>query len=199
MAAFLVLVLPVPFKLRRQLVRFLRRPSTFLAQLRLSLRFTFLFVLILFIDAANRVVRVQGELRALHQSHGTNGGLVVGVDRAEINVRRFYGQRNLYLTGFVLWLGLVLRYTFHLVERVVAARDALHQHLDTSVSGQNQKQGDPTLVIETDSAATTEEEVVRELKKKLEEIEEERKRVLARYGQLAGEYGELVADGKVEM
>ena len=50
---------------------------------------------------------------------------MLGVDRHEIQVRRFYSQRNMYLCGFTLFLSHILYCTYNLVLELTEAREQL--------------------------------------------------------------------------
>lgn len=94
-----------------------------MARVALTLKFTFFFILILFVDSVNRVYRVQQEISAAHESAaaGLPGGM--GADRSEIQARRFYAQRNMYLCGFTLFLSHILSQTYTLVLELAEARE----------------------------------------------------------------------------
>lgn len=118
MASFLFLVMPLPRTMRRQVVQLVSR--TYLAsKIALSLRFTFAFILILFVDSVNRVYRVQYELNEFRDSR------TMSMERSEIQARKFYAQRNMYLCGFTLFLSLILNRTYHLVVDLMAAHDKI--------------------------------------------------------------------------
>lgn len=44
-------------------------------------------------------------------------------DRSEVQARRFYSQRNMYLCGFTLFLTLILLRTYSLVTELLATKD----------------------------------------------------------------------------
>jgi hypothetical protein len=94
MALFMLLILPLPFAMRRKVftyatsifpaapetisVRLTARYSSFIsenplvAKVQYWLKITFIFILILFIDSVNRVYRVQVELAAATENTGTS-------------------------------------------------------------------------------------------------------------------------------
>ncbi|EPQ55882.1 B-cell receptor-associated 31-like protein [Gloeophyllum trabeum ATCC 11539] len=110
MGTFCVLVAPLPYALRRRLFHFLSE-SPVVAKLAYALKISFIFVGILFVDALQRMFRVTAEsdvARQTGQAHDV---------RTETNfaARKFYSQRNVYLTGFTLFLSLVLTRTFYIL------------------------------------------------------------------------------------
>ncbi|KAI0354234.1 B-cell receptor-associated 31-like protein [Trametes cingulata] len=111
MATFCVLVAPLPHVVRKKLFHFLSE-SPIIAKLAYGVKIAFIFIAILFVDAVQRMWRVTAEAD-LAKSSGSGAQDV----RAETNMaaRKFYAQRNTYLTGFCLFLSLVLTRTFYIL------------------------------------------------------------------------------------
>ncbi|KAK9454359.1 B-cell receptor-associated protein 31-like-domain-containing protein [Dipodascopsis uninucleata] len=121
MASFFVLVTPLPFNLRRRLFTFIST-SEIVARTQYTMKITFVFILILFIDSVNRVYRVQQEVITMPD----NAKLIsTGTDRTEIQARKFYSQRNMYLCGFTLFLSIILNRTYVLVIDLFTAEDEI--------------------------------------------------------------------------
>lgn len=123
MASFFLLVAPLPASFRKQVIVFAQK-TPFLGQVILTLKFTFFFIIILFVDSVNRVYRVQQEMHALHEA-GSAGTGIINVDRSEIQARRFYAQRNMYLCGFTLFLSFILVQTYYLVLELADVKEKL--------------------------------------------------------------------------
>ncbi|KAF2139958.1 uncharacterized protein K452DRAFT_274550 [Aplosporella prunicola CBS 121167] len=115
MVIFMSLIVPLPFTWRRKLFTFISE-SQLIAKLQYGMKITFIFILILFIDSVNRVYRVQIELAAASKDT-TRGGTAVlgGSERMEVQARKFYSQRNMYLCGFTLFLSLILNRTYVMI------------------------------------------------------------------------------------
>ncbi|KAI9893907.1 MAG: hypothetical protein M1814_005460 [Vezdaea aestivalis] len=80
------------------------------------MKITFIFILILFLDSVNRVYRVQVELAAATENNAQAGrAAVLGSERMEVQARKFYSQRNMYLCGFTLFLSLILNRTYIMI------------------------------------------------------------------------------------
>jgi len=111
MATFCVLVSPLPYAVKKRLFRFLSE-SPIVAKIAYGLKISFIFVGILFIDAVQRMLRVTAETE-----QAKTGGQGMQDIRTETNyaARKFYAQRNTYLTGFCLFLSLVLTRTFYII------------------------------------------------------------------------------------
>lgn len=115
MVIFLALIVPLPFTWRRKLFLFISE-SRIIAKLQYGMKITFIFILILFIDSVNRVYRVQIELAAFLRSDSRGGATVMGgSERMEVQARKFYSQRNMYLCGFTLFLSLILNRTYVMI------------------------------------------------------------------------------------
>ncbi|KAL4871254.1 hypothetical protein BDV12DRAFT_164470 [Aspergillus spectabilis] len=122
MAVFLGLIVPLPFTVRRKLFAFISE-SPIIAKLQYGLRITFIFILILFIDSVNRVYRVQLEVASFSKEGGNMGAAALGTDRMEVQARRFYSQRNMYLCGFTLFLSLILNRTYTMILETLRLED----------------------------------------------------------------------------
>jgi len=108
MAVFVVLILPFPFTWRRAMLRWVSQ-SFLVAKLQYTLKIVFIFVFILFLDSLNRTYRVEQENKSsethLHDARTD----------AAFAAKKFYNQRNMYLTGFTLFLSLILNRTYGLI------------------------------------------------------------------------------------
>jgi B-cell receptor-associated protein 31 len=71
MALFMLLIVPMPFTLKRTIFTFISE-NPIVAKIQYWMKITFVFILILFIDSVNRVYRVQVELAAA--TDNTNKG-----------------------------------------------------------------------------------------------------------------------------
>jgi len=98
---FAILVLPVPRVWRRKALLFVRR-SKVISQVLYWVRVTFVFVAVLFVDAVLRMNKVSQEKEA---------GVMDMHNEYLYNSKKFYAQRNVYLTGFTLFLSLALSRT----------------------------------------------------------------------------------------
>ncbi|KAF7446681.1 endoplasmic reticulum protein [Pyrenophora tritici-repentis] len=93
MLIFCALIVPLPFTWRRKLFTFISE-SPIIAKLQYGMKITFIFILILFIDSVNRVYRVQIELSG-SDDQGRSGVAAGGIERMEVQARKFYSQRNM--------------------------------------------------------------------------------------------------------
>lgn len=77
----------------------------------------------MFIDSVNRTFKVDSELNPLNPIVDSiaNGS----ISRSEIQSRRFYSQRNMYLCGFTLFLSLVLYRTYSMVFELLNVKEKI--------------------------------------------------------------------------
>ncbi|KAL8958357.1 MAG: hypothetical protein Q9183_005852, partial [Haloplaca sp. 2 TL-2023] len=113
MSIFMLLIVPLPYSMKRKLFTFISG-NPLVAKLQYGMKITFIFILILFVDSVNRVYRVQVEL-AMSKNQGGAAASVAGSERMEVQARKFYSQRNMYLCGFTLFLSLILNRTYVLI------------------------------------------------------------------------------------
>lgn len=116
-AMFTVLSLPYPRKVRRTVLTAVSAPFRN-EKVQIALKCILGFVVVLFIDSVNRVYNVNTEL--LNSNTMMNG---IVNDRSDIQARRFYAQRNMYLCGFTLFLNLILLRTYALVTELLVTKD----------------------------------------------------------------------------
>ncbi|KAI9842740.1 MAG: hypothetical protein M1837_006922 [Sclerophora amabilis] len=139
MSLFMLLIVPLPFTWKRKLFTFISE-SPFIAKLQYGLKITFIFILILFIDSVNRVYRVQVELSAQSEEskHGGRATVLGGSERMEVQARKFYSQRNMYLCGFTLFLSLILNRTYMMILDVLRLEERLRRYEnDPTAKGKN--------------------------------------------------------------
>ncbi|CDU24189.1 uncharacterized protein SPSC_02818 [Sporisorium scitamineum] len=120
MAMFMVLIVPLPFTWRRKLFHFLAT-NPVVAKIQYGLKITFIFVAVLFVDAVQRMVKVMTEGETARDNRGVQDV------RTETNyaARKFYSQRNMYLTGFTLFLSLILSRTYSLILDLINTQEEL--------------------------------------------------------------------------
>ncbi|GAA5796079.1 B-cell receptor-associated protein 31-like-domain-containing protein [Helicostylum pulchrum] len=118
MIAFGVLVLPLPSRWRHAMLKFtLESPA--MAKAMYFFKIIFGFILVLFIDTVNRLQRIESEVEGDQQHHHDFSY------ETSIKAKKFYSQRNLYLTGFTLFLSLILERTSALVLTLVQREEEL--------------------------------------------------------------------------
>ncbi|KAI9290730.1 B-cell receptor-associated 31-like protein [Neoconidiobolus thromboides FSU 785] len=137
-ALFLALIIPIPSTIRRNALIWVSK--NVVARVDYTLKIVFVFIFILFVDSINRMVRVN------EQNENTDKVSDVRLD-TNINSKKFYSQRNMYLTGSTLFLSLVLNYTYSNImellnteEKITLLEDKLNNNnTGTSTSEDQEK------------------------------------------------------------
>ncbi|KAF5351847.1 hypothetical protein D9756_007727 [Leucocoprinus leucothites] len=119
MVTFCILVSPLPFSVRKHLFSFLST-SAIVAKIAYALKISFIFVAILFADALQRMFRITAETDLIKSG---KGGVPDVRAESNIHARKFYAQRNVYLTGFCLFLSLVLTRSFHIIAELIHTQE----------------------------------------------------------------------------
>lgn len=118
---FSVLALPIPTRLRKPLTLVLLRPfQNEIVQI--TIKCVLGFILLLFVDTINKVYNIDRELTAASSANSKGGG-VYSQDRIEVLSRKFFAQRNMYLTGMTLFLTFTVVRTFGLVQELLQLKD----------------------------------------------------------------------------
>ncbi|KAI8074283.1 B-cell receptor-associated protein 31-like-domain-containing protein [Gilbertella persicaria] len=159
MVAFCLLVIPLPSRWRRAILKF-ASTSPVVARAISTLKIVFGFIFVLFIDAVNRLQRIdQDQPEESHQYHDYSY-------ETSLKARKFYAQRNLYLTGFTLFLSLILERTSTLLIQMLkhdeALEDAKKEHLSS--------QEDQKRLLEMEKSYETK---IESLKKEVFELKQE--------------------------
>ncbi|KAL9620438.1 MAG: hypothetical protein Q9160_005023 [Pyrenula sp. 1 TL-2023] len=126
MVLFMGLIIPLPFTVKRKMFTFISE-SPIVAKLQYGMKITFIFILILFLDSVNRVYRVQVELASFSKQYGS-GAATMGSERMEVQARKFYSQRNMYLCGFTLFLSLILNRTYTMILEVLRLEEKVKMY-----------------------------------------------------------------------
>ncbi|KAJ7353296.1 B-cell receptor-associated protein 31-like-domain-containing protein [Mycena albidolilacea] len=186
MVTFCVLVFPLPHNVRKKIFGFLSE-SPIIAKIAYGLKISFIFVAILFADALQRMFRVTAEAELAKQ----NGTPHAGGAQAENSfaARKFYSQRNTYLTGFTLFLSLVLTRTFSLILDLIHTQEEYAKLKGTSPGG---SKGSKPSVDSSKEVAELKAKVA-ELSKKERDFETLKKQAAqqaAEFDRLATKYNE---------
>ncbi|RDA93522.1 hypothetical protein CP533_4000 [Ophiocordyceps camponoti-saundersi (nom. inval.)] len=131
MGLFMLLLVPLPFSIKRRIFTFISE-NPLVAKVEYWMKITFVFILILFIDSVNRVYRVQQELMAASEQSTKGSTTIIGSERLEVQARKFYSQRNMYLCGFTLFLSLILNRTYVMIIEVMRLEDRLKTYEGTN-------------------------------------------------------------------
>merc|ERR1711900_147905 len=181
MTLFMLLIVPLPFTIRRKMFTFISE-SPIVAKLQYGMKIT--FILILFIDSVNRVYRVQLELA---DTNKTPGASVMGHERMEVQARKFYSQRNMYLCGFTLFLSLILNRTYTMILDVLRLEEKVKKYEgDPKASG---KESDKLANAGNAGEIGKLKKLLAEKDRDLETLKKQSEGLSREYGDLSDKYG----------
>lgn len=89
----------------------------------------------------------------------------MGHERLEVQARKFYSQRNMYLCGFTLFLSLILNRTYIMILDVLRLEEKLKQYEGTDKNGKQAQK------LSEAGGAGEIAELKRQLKKRDQDIE----------------------------
>ncbi|KAI5917851.1 B-cell receptor-associated protein 31-like-domain-containing protein [Camillea tinctor] len=185
MSLFMFLVVPMPFTVRRKMFTFLSE-NPLVAKLHHGLKITFIFILILFLDSVNRVYRVQVELASVTDA-GKGSTVVMGHERLEVQARKFYSQRNMYLCGFTLFLSLILNRTYTMILEVLRLEEKLKQYEGTDRKTKESEKlavaGKPGEIARLNQEIERRDRDIETLKKQAEGLSREYNNLCEKYGE----------------
>jgi len=184
MVVFMALIIPMPFTLKRKLFTFLAE-SPIIAKLQYGLKITFIFILILFLDSVNRVYRVQIEMAAYSKDGGARAA-AVGSERMEVQARKFYSQRNMYLCGFTLFLSLILNRTYIMILEVLRLEEKLKMYEGDKKSGRGKlnDMGNANEVGQLKRDLSKKDKELQAMKKQAEGLQKEYDQLSVKYNQM---------------
>jgi len=189
----MLLIVPLPFTLKRNIFTFISE-NPIVAKIQYYMKITFVFILILFIDSVNRVYRVQVELAAASEQTNKGGAAaVMGHERLEVQARKFYSQRNMYLCGFTLFLSLILNRTYVMILEVMRLEDRLRTFegtkSDTKKSEKLAVAGKPGEIAGLREKLEKKEQDLQNLRKQSEQLHKA-------YDELSDKYAATQKDGE---
>jgi len=165
------------------------------AKLQYGLKITFIFILILFIDSVNRVYRVQVELAAASEKSGNSAAAMMGHDRLEVQARKFYSQRNMYLCGFTLFLSLILNRTYIMILEVLRLEEKVKLYEGTEKNTKEAEKlamaGEPGEIARLKKELTKKDQDIETLKKQASGLHRE-------YDALSEKYALTQQDGSTK-
>ncbi|KAM7224361.1 endoplasmic reticulum transmembrane protein 3 [Rhypophila decipiens] len=192
MALFMLLIIPLPFTIRRRMFTFISE-NPLVAKLQYGLKITFIFILILFIDSVNRVYRVQLELAAASENNNGSGRpTIMGHERLEVQARKFYSQRNMYLCGFTLFLSLILNRTYIMILEVLRLEEKIKDYEGTN---KNTKQAEKLAVAGEPGEIARLKKALKEKDQDLATLKKQASGLHREYDSLSEKYAQTQEDG----
>lgn len=125
---------------------------------------------------------------------GSNSAAVLGgSDRMEVQARKFYSQRNMYLCGFTLFLSLILNRTYIMILDVLRLEEKVKRYEgDPAAQGKDaaklQQAGGAGEISGLRNKLAAKDRDIATLKKQSDGLQRE-------YHALGDQYGQITADG----
>ncbi|ORX67908.1 B-cell receptor-associated 31-like protein [Linderina pennispora] len=123
---FLTLIIPFPNRWKRSVFTWASR-SPVVKKIIYGVKIAFVFVFVLFCDAVVRLNKVRKDRSSHH--------IIDDHALCQFKVQQFYAQRNTYLTGITMFLGLILVSTYALIGQMLETDnqvDSLRKEATTS-------------------------------------------------------------------
>ncbi|KAK9727644.1 Endoplasmic reticulum transmembrane protein 3 [Basidiobolus ranarum] len=144
------------------------------------------FVFILFIDSVNRMIRATEEVNTANMADPRTD--------TQLHVKKFYSQRNMYLTGFTLFLSLIINRTFAILMDLFYAEEELErlgqsapvQHKDVKFYQESNEKQDKEI-----SELLKELDDLKRKDRDFELLKKQAKNQSAEYNRLADEHNDL--------
>ncbi|KAK9710504.1 Endoplasmic reticulum transmembrane protein 3, variant 2 [Basidiobolus ranarum] len=130
MSLFVLMVFPFPKKWRRALFMKVDE-SGIIRKNQWIINVVGVFVFILFADSINRMIKASAEAEQANLADPRTD--------TQLHVKKFYSQRNMYLTGFTLFLSLILDRTFSILMNLFLAEEKLEKIKGQGSGGLNKE------------------------------------------------------------
>ncbi|KAK5992769.1 hypothetical protein PT974_06185 [Cladobotryum mycophilum] len=193
MSLFMLLLVPLPFTIKRRIFTFISE-NPLIAKIQYWMKITFVFILILFIDSVNRVYRVQLEVMAAHEQAAKGSPTaVMGAERLEVQARKFYSQRNMYLCGFTLFLSLILNRTYVMILEVMRLEDKVRAYEGTN---KNTKESEKLAVAGKPGEIAGLREELKKKEVDLQTLKKQSEQLHKAYDELSDKYAATQLDGE---
>ncbi|KFH45526.1 hypothetical protein ACRE_037080 [Hapsidospora chrysogenum ATCC 11550] len=190
MTLFMLLIVPLPFSLKRKIFTFISE-NPIVAKVQYWMKICFVFILILFIDSVNRVYRVQIDLAMATESANKGSAGVMGHERLEVQARKFYSQRNMYLCGFTLFLSLILNRTYVMILEVMRLEDRLKSYEGTN---KDTKEAEKLAIAGKPGELAALRKKLEQKEQDLETLRKQSEGLNKSYDELSDKYAALVKD-----
>ena len=116
----------------------------------------------------------------------------MGHDRLEVQARKFYSQRNMYLCGFTLFLSLILNRTYIMILETLRLEEKVKQYEGTEKNTKEAEKlaraGDPGEISRLKREVELRDQDIATLKKQATGLHRE-------YDEMAEKYGRTLQDG----
>ena len=116
----------------------------------------------------------------------TDRPAIMGHERLEVQARKFYSQRNMYLCGFTLFLSLILNRTYIMILEVLRLEEKIKQYEGTDKNTKQAEKlaaaGEPGEIARLKKALDKKDEDIATLKKQADSLNKEYMDLTEKYG-----------------
>lgn len=177
MIMFLALIIPLPSKvtpLKKHFVRSLNYVAYTNETTKIVSRSVFVFIFLMFVDSIKKLQNISltsntyrnNELFANSLKNEYTGSQIEALNKNEYYREKFFAQRNMYLTGFTLFLCFLILRTIHITNELLDSLAIKRQHDATKDD------------INTDIAYLNEHEIKNKISEYEEKIDNLSKKIL---------------------
>jgi len=178
---FLFIVFPMPFAVKKNIFTFLSN-SPIVGKMVYALKISFIFIGILFLDAVQRMFRITAEV-SLAKEQG--GGVHNTRGESTLYGKMFYAQRNAYLTGFCLFLSIILTRTFYIILDLIHVQEE-YAKLKTQYAGGVTDQEGQATIKKLQTQLASKDKDIETLKKQASQLSQEYDRVATELNKATG-------------
>ena len=111
----------------------------------------------------------------------------MGHERLEVQARKFYSQRNMYLCGFTLFLSLILNRTYIMILEVLRLEEKVHEYEGTKKNAKQAEKlavaGEPGEIARLKKALAQKDQDLENLKKQAGGLHREYDSLSEKYAQ----------------
>lgn len=177
MVLFLALIIPLPSKItpiKKHFVRSLNYIAYTNETTKIVSRSIFVFIFLMFVDSIKKLQNISltsntyrnNELFSKSMSNEYTGSQIEALNKNEYYREKFFAQRNMYLTGFTLFLCFLILRTIHITNELLDSLAIKKQHDATKND------------INTDIAYLNENEIEKKISEYEEKIDNLSKKIL---------------------
>lgn len=118
---------------------------------------------------------------------------IMGSERLEVQARKFYSQRNMYLCGFTLFLSLILNRTYVMILEVMRLEDKVKMYEGTN---KNTKESEKLAVAGKPGELASLREKLEKKDQDLQNLKKQAEQLNKSYSDLSDKYAATQIDGE---
>lgn len=132
-------------------------------------------------------------LQQFSNGYVNSAAAVMGSERLEVQARKFYSQRNMYLCGFTLFLSLILNRTYVMILEVMRLEDKLRTYEGTN---KNTKESEKLAVAGKPGEIAALKDKLEKKDQDLQNLKKQAEQLHKAYDELSDKYAATQIDGE---